>query len=148
MEESSERILWESHPFAWKYFYWLILSYAFFTFLFIFNFWIPILWIVSLIAYVILAVPLLLQFIRWKRIHYKITDERVVIRTGILNIHERSILVQKIENFEVTRSLVDRIFNTGDISFFTEGEHQEGSLDDVPRISYVEDILTDLLGPT
>ena len=139
--------MWESHPFFWKYFYWIVLCYIFFTIVLILAIWVWILWIISLIAYIILAIPLLMQFIRWKRIFYKITDERVVIRTGILNIHERSIIVQKIENFEVHRTLIDRIFNTGDINFFTEGEYHEGSLDDVPQISVVEDILTDLLTP-
>ena len=145
--ESKEKLLWESHPFFWKYFYWLVLAYIFFTVVLIAAIWIWILWIIAVIAYVILLVPLMLQIYRWKRIHYRITDERVVIKTGILNIHERSIMILKIENFEVTRNLVDRIFNTGDITFFTEGESQEGALNDVPKISDVEKILTDLLGP-
>ena len=145
--EAQEKGLWESHPFFWKYFYWIVLCYVFFTIVLILAIWVWILWIISIIAYIILLVPLLMQFIRWKRIYYKITDERVVIRIGLLNIHERSIIVQKIENFEVHRTLIDRLLNTGDINFFTEGEHHEGSLDDVPKISVVENILTDLLTP-
>ena len=56
-------------------------------------------------------------------------------------------MIQKIENFEVVRTLIDRIFNTGDIIFLTEGESTEGALNDVPTINEVEKILTDLLGP-
>ncbi|NVM52436.1 MAG: PH domain-containing protein [Candidatus Helarchaeota archaeon] len=129
-----------------KYFYWLVLSYIFFTIILILAIWVWILWIVSVIAYGVLAIPLFIQFIRWKSIYYKITDERIVIRKGILNINERSIMVDKIENFEVKRNIIDRILNTGDIIFFTEGEKQEGALEDVPKIRTVEDIITDLLG--
>ncbi len=144
--EGQEKILWESNPYPLKYFYWVILSYIFFTIVLILAIRVWILWIVAVIAYIILLVPLLIQFIRWKKIHYMITDERVVIRTGILNINERSIMINKIENFEVKRNIIDRILNTGDITLFTEGESQEGSLEDVPKITDVEHILTDLLG--
>jgi len=145
--ESQEKILWESNPFFWKYFYWLVLAYIFFTIVLIAAIWLWILAIVALIAYVILLVPLVLQVYRWKRIHYRISDERVVIKTGILNISEKSIILQKIENFEVIRTLIDRLFNTGDIIFLTEGEGSEGALEDIPGITEVEKILTDLLGP-
>jgi len=144
--EEQEKSLWESHPLFLKYFWWIILSYIFFTIILILAIWVWILWIVSVIAYGLLCIPLLMQFIRWKRIYYKITDERVIIKLGILNIHEKSIMLDKIENFEVKRNLVDRLLNTGDIIFLTEGEATEGTLEDVPKIREVENILTDLLG--
>lgn len=146
MEEQQERTLWESHPFLWKYFYWLILLYILFTVALIAAIWIPILLIVSLIAYGVLAVPLILQFYRWYRIYYTITEKRVIVKIGIFNIDEKSIMVDKIEHFDVHRTLIDRILNTGDIVFHTEGElAPEASLHDVPKIRNVEDILTDLL---
>lgn len=64
---------------------------------------------------------------------------------GIFNVKETNIMVEKIENFEVHRTLVDRIFNTGDIMFLTEGEATEGGIYDVPKIRQVEKIITDLL---
>ena len=145
MEAEQERVLWESHPFIWKYFYWLVLLYILFTITLIAAIWITILVVVSLIAYAVLAVPLLLQFIRWYKIYYKITEKRVIIRIGIFRIDEKNIMVEKIENFTIHRTIVDRIFNTGDIAFLTEGEETEGGLDDVPKIRKVEEILTDLI---
>ena len=119
MEAQEERALWESHPFIWKYFYWIFLGYILFTFMLIAAIWIPILVWVSLIAYAVLAIPLLMQFIRWKRIYYKITEKRVIVKIGIFNISEKSVMIDKIENFDVERTLADRIFNTGDIIFHT-----------------------------
>ena len=145
--ETQEKILWQSHPFFWKYFYWLVLAHVFFLIVLIAAIWLWILALVAAIAFVILLIPLCMQIYRWKRIHYRISDERIVIKTGIFNIHEKSIMIQKIENFEVVRTLIDRLFNTGDIIFLTEGESTEGSLNDVPTINEVEKILTDLLGP-
>ena len=146
MAEQQERALWESHPFIWKYFYWIFLGYIFFTVLLIMAIWVNILVWVSLIAYAVLAVPLLLQFIRWKRIYYKVTEKRVVIKIGIFNISEKSLMIDKIEHFDVERTIADRIFNTGDIIFHTEGSPApEASLYDVPKIRTVENILTDLL---
>lgn len=144
--DDQEQSLWESHPFFWKYFYWLVILYLLFTIILIFAIWIPILLIVSLIAYGVLAFPLFLQFYRWKKIYYKITEKRVVIKIGIFNVNEKSIMIDKIEHFDVKRSLIDRIFNTGDIIFHTESETTpEAILGDVPRIRTVEEILTDLL---
>ncbi|MHA1263600.1 MAG: PH domain-containing protein [Candidatus Helarchaeota archaeon] len=144
--EAQEKVLWESHAFFWRYFFWLIFAYIFFTIVLIASILVWILWIIAVIAYGILAIPLILQFIKWKSLFYKITDERIIIRTGILNIHERSIILEKIENFEMKRTLIDRLFNTGDIILYTDGESAEGVLYDVPNILAVEQILTDLLG--
>ncbi|MHA1130620.1 MAG: PH domain-containing protein, partial [Candidatus Helarchaeota archaeon] len=90
-------------------------------------------------------VPALLQYFRWYRIYYRITDKRVTIRIGIFKIDEKNIMVEKIENYWIERTLIDRLFDTGDIIFHTEGEAMEGDLKDVPRIHTVEKILTDLL---
>ncbi|TFG04535.1 MAG: PH domain-containing protein [Promethearchaeota archaeon] len=144
--KSQEKTYWESHPFFWKFFYWIVLCYVVFLIVLVVSIWVTILFIVSLIAFAILAFPALLQFIRWKSIFYRITDERVFIRIGILNITERSILLDKIEHFQMIRTLIDRLFNTGDILFFTDGEKSEGTFYDVPKIRAVEGILTDLLG--
>ena len=144
--EEQERSLWESHPFIWKYMYWIVLCYIFFTIVLIFAIWIYILAIVSLIAYAILAVPLLIQFYRWKRIFYRITEKRVIIRIGIFNINEKSVMIDKIENFQVERTIIDRILNTGDIVIYTEtGQQFDAVLYDVPKIRTVEEILTELL---
>ncbi|MHA1276972.1 MAG: PH domain-containing protein [Candidatus Helarchaeota archaeon] len=143
--EEQESSLWESHPFFWKYFYWIVLAYFFFLIVLIAAIWIYIFIFVSLIAFVILAVPALLQYFRWYRIYYRITDKRVTIRIGIFKIDEKNIMVEKIENYWIERTLIDRLFDTGDIIFHTEGEAMEGDLKDVPRIHTVEKILTDLL---
>ncbi len=144
--DAQEKVLWESHPFIWKFFYWILLLYIGFTVLLIAAIWVTILFVVSLIAYAILAVPLLLQFIRWKRVYYLITERRLIIRIGIFNITENSIVIDKIKNFQVQRTVIDRLLNTGDILIYTEeGQKFEAALYDVPKIRNVEEILTDLI---
>ncbi len=143
--EDQESSLWESHPFVWKYFYWIVLAYILFLLVLIAAIWVYIFVYVSLIAFAILAFPALIQFFRWYKIYYKITAKRVIIRVGIFRIDEKSIMVEKIENFTIHRTIIDRILNTGDITFFTEGEETEGGLNDVPKIRSVEKILADLI---
>lgn len=144
--EDQEQSLWESHPFFWKYFYWLVILYVIFTIVLFLTITTGYLWLISIIAYIVLAIPTILQFIKWKRTYYKITEKRIIIRIGILSVHEKSVMVDKVENFEVVRGLIDRLFNTGDIIFHTEGESDpEGSLKDVPKIRSVEQIVTELL---
>lgn len=144
--EPEETALWEAHPFILKYIYWVLALYVCFGVIFILAIFVNLLVWVGIIGVIALLVPLLIQILRWKSIFYKISKKRIIIRYGLINLTTKNIMCDKIENFTVKRTIVDRIFNTGDIYIYTDQTGKaEGILTDIPKINHVEEILTELL---
>jgi uncharacterized membrane protein YdbT with pleckstrin-like domain len=78
---------------------------------------------------------------------YAITSERVVERTGIINIDQDSITWEKISNLSFKRNLFDRIFGIGTIEIWAVGglDEPEITLRKIPNFKKVLEVLNKLL---
>ena len=56
---------------------------------------------------------------------YAITSNRVVQKSGIINIREDSIYWEKVANYELTQNLFDRMFKVGTIKLWSIGGEDE-----------------------
>jgi len=60
-----------------------------------------------------------------KRDKYAITSNRIVEKSGIINIEEDSIYWEKVSNYEVSQNLFDRILKVGTIKLWSVGGENE-----------------------
>lgn len=65
------------------------------------------------------ALPLII--LRYERFRYWITEEELVIRSGVLKTQNRSIPIERIQNIEIVQRLLSRIFSTARINVVTAG---------------------------
>ena len=57
----------------------------------------------------------LIRIVRIYNIRYILTDRRVIIRRGLLNIYENEMLIDSLWNVQLKQSLYESLFNTGDL---------------------------------
>jgi uncharacterized membrane protein YdbT with pleckstrin-like domain len=82
-------------------------------------------WIGISIILVILVVGI--DTIRRYATHYWITNQRLVVRRGILARREQTARFERIQNVSVTQSLMDRLLKVGAVSFDTAGTDERAS---------------------
>ena len=79
---------------------------------------------------------------------YYITNFRVIERRGIFNIKEDSINWEKISNYSLSQSAIDRIFNIGTIRLYSMGgieEEAEVTIKKAPNIHKIKALLDKLI---
>ena len=79
---------------------------------------------------------------------YYITNFRIIERRGIFNIKEDSINWEKISNYSLSQSVVDRIFNVGTIRLYSMGgieEEAEVTIKKAPNIHKIKALLDKLI---
>ncbi len=82
-------------------------------------------WIAISIILVILVVGL--DVIRRWATYYVVTNERLVVRRGILTRREQTARFDRIQNVSITQSLMDRLLKVGAVSFDTAGTDERSS---------------------
>ena len=79
---------------------------------------------------------------------YYITNFRVIERRGIFNIKEDSINWEKISNYSLSQTAMDRIFNVGTIRLYSMGgieEEAEVTIKKAPNIHKIKALLDKLI---
>jgi uncharacterized membrane protein YdbT with pleckstrin-like domain len=72
-------------------------------------------------AVVIIAIALIVGWLRRLATRYTITDRRIVINRGILSRHEQRAHIDRVQNVQLTQSMFDRLFGVGTLDFDTAG---------------------------
>jgi len=77
-------------------------------------------WGIAVAAFAaVLALSLLVGFLRRLAVHYTITDRRLHIRTGILSRTEQFTTIDRVQNVETHQSLLERCLKIGTVNFDT-----------------------------
>jgi len=79
---------------------------------------------------------------------YYITNYRIIEKRGIINIKEDSINWEKISNYSLTQSAIDRLFNIGTIRLYSMGgieEEAEVTIKRAPHIHKIKALLEKLI---
>jgi len=103
--------------------------------------------------YLLLLVPLgifiwFIAEIKRKIDTYIITNYRIIEKRGIINIKEDSINWEKISNYSLTESAIDRIFNIGTIRLYSMGgieEEAEVTVKRAPNVHKIKALLDKLI---
>lgn len=83
-----------------------------------------------------------LRYLKWRCRRYVLTNQRVMIESGVLSRDVRSIALDRIQNTVIHRPLGDRVIGAGNIEIESAGRDGTESLVRVPRC---EDFYAQLL---
>ena len=79
-------------------------------------------WLVTLVVVGVVAVVtvvwVLLETIRWK---YAITNRRILVRHGLVSIHEQTARLERVQDVTLHQTLFDRMFGVGRLQIDTAG---------------------------
>lgn len=78
---------------------------------------------------------------------YYITNYRIIEKKGIINIKEESINWEKVSNYSLTQTALERLFNIGTISLYSVGgiDTAEVTIKKVPNIHKINAFLDKLI---
>lgn len=83
----------------------------------------------SVAIWLFLAVP---PFIGWFYTHYVITNERVIVRRGMIARHGLEIPLEVINDVTFHQSIVERVVGSGDLIIESAGERGQSHFSDIP----------------
>lgn len=81
------------------------------------------------------------DFLRWRQKKYTLTNQRIIVQSGIVRRRKSFIHYDKIQDIVVSQSLVDRLFSAGDMEVFGGHEGTTLILEDIPNPLEVENII-------
>jgi uncharacterized membrane protein YdbT with pleckstrin-like domain len=83
----------------------------------------------AVVIWLLLAVP---PFIDWLYTHYVITNERVIVRRGMIARHGKEIPLEVINDVTFHQSVIERIVGSGDLIIESAGERGQSRFSDIP----------------
>ncbi|HTV11530.1 MAG TPA: PH domain-containing protein [Acidimicrobiales bacterium] len=76
---------------------------------------------------------LLVRYIRWATTTFVVTNERLIMREGVLKRKGREILLDRLTDISYTQSLWDRILGCGDVLLESPGRDSPETFPDLPH---------------
>ncbi len=86
-------------------------------------------------------VPLL----RWRTTHFVVTNERVVMRSGILARQGRDVPLARVNDVSFQHSFFERLLGCGTLVVESAGERGQVELGDIPHVERVQRMVYDLV---
>ncbi|MFL6138171.1 MAG: PH domain-containing protein [Frankiaceae bacterium] len=105
----------------------------------------PARWAVLGVALIALVVLCVVPWLRWRTTHFILTDQRIVLRSGILARTGRDIPLARVNDVTFSHSLVERLLRCGRLMVESGGERGQVVLDDVARVESVQRTLAELV---
>ena len=72
------------------------------------------------------------RFINWRFTQYVLTNERLIVRSGIISKHGKEIPLENITNVGFSQGVIERGLRYGDVLIESAGEHGQSVLGDIP----------------
>lgn len=89
---------------------------------------------VAVVAVIIALIFAVVPFLRWFFTRYELTDQGIVIRTGILNRSVRTIPIGRINDASHSQRLVERVLGKGTLVVESGGERGQLVLKNLPEV--------------
>jgi uncharacterized membrane protein YdbT with pleckstrin-like domain len=100
---------------------------------------------IGVVGAIVLVWFVLAPVLVWKTTHYVITNQRVLIRTGVLNHTGRDIPMQRINDVAFEQTLLDRIIGAGTLQVESAGETGQTVLKNIPHSDKVQQTINHLV---
>lgn len=97
--------------------------------------------LILLFCILLVLIKIGLDIIDWNYTTYTLTRERVIIQRGFFRKEKITMSYGKIQDIEVTQSIIERILNTGNIIIYGGHDNSETILDEVPNPNKVEELI-------
>lgn len=104
--------------------------------------------LVLLFCILIVIIKIILDVLDWNYTLYKLTPQRIIIQRGFFRKEKVIMSYNKIQDIEVSQSIIERILNTGDIIVYGGHDNSETILDEVPNPKKVEDLIIQCMNTT
>ena len=89
----------------------------------------------------IIIVKLILDYLDWNNTLYTLTDKRIIIKRGLFNKEKISMPYTKVQDIDVSQSIMERLLSAGDIVIYGGRDNAETILDEVSNPRDVEEII-------
>ena len=97
--------------------------------------------LILFLCIIIIIVKLILDYLDWKNTLYTLTDKRILINRGLFNKEKISMPYTKVQDIDVSQSVLERLLGAGDIIIYGGHDNSETILDEVPNPREVEEII-------
>jgi uncharacterized membrane protein YdbT with pleckstrin-like domain len=87
---------------------------------------------ITLIAFIVLLVNTIYEFVQWQTTRFAITDQRVAYQSGIVRRRGVSIPLNRINNVNFEQSFIARMFNNGSVTIESAGETGDSVFENIP----------------
>ena len=84
---------------------------------------------------------ILWNIMSWRATWYTVTSQRVQIKSGVISTKSVYIHFNKMQDIQVTQSIVQRISSSGDIEIFGGRDRTNLILENIPKPDKVEDLI-------
>jgi uncharacterized membrane protein YdbT with pleckstrin-like domain len=105
------------------------------------------LWIaIAAVAVILILGWTVRPWVRWLNMNYVITNQRLIIREGLIRRDGRDIPLTKINDVSFShKNLLDRVLGCGTLVVESAGQHGQIALDDIPHVEETQRELTQLI---
>jgi len=93
----------------------------------------------------LLLIWIMWNFLSWRSKNYTITNQRIMIRTGIIRKKSVYMHYDKIQDIIVSQSIMERISYSGDIEIFGGHDRTSLILEDIPNPGEVENMINRMI---
>ncbi len=101
--------------------------------------------VMGAVGLVLLAWLALWPWLNWRSTHYVFTNERVLLREGVLARHGRDIPLGRINDVSFSHTLLERMLGSGTMTIESAGERGQVVLADLPRVEHTQSVLYELV---
>ncbi|MDI6645098.1 MAG: PH domain-containing protein [Methanobacteriaceae archaeon] len=109
---------------------------------------IPLVQWITIILYLIiflLVIWVIWNLLAWNSTIYKLTNYRVIVKKGLIRKSKAFIHYEKIQDINITQTIMEKIFSSGDILIFGGHENTRIIMENVPNPDKVENMINDLI---
>ena len=86
-------------------------------------------------------IMLLVHALQWSRVHFVVTNQRVIYRSGVIARNGIEIPVRKVNNVSFHQSFLERIVGAGDLLIESGGEDGQSLFSDIRDPEQVQNII-------
>lgn len=97
------------------------------------------------IIILLLLIWILWNILSWRSKHYTLTNQKVMIKTGVIRKKSVYMHYDKIQDIIVSQSIMERISYSGDIEIFGGHDITSLILDDIPNPGEVENMINRMI---
>jgi uncharacterized membrane protein YdbT with pleckstrin-like domain len=96
---------------------------------------------VALVAFIVLLVDVIFEFIQWQTTRFAITTERVAYQSGIVRRRGVSIPLNRVNNVNFNQSMIARMLNNGVVTIESAGETGDSVFENIPNPEKVRTLI-------
>jgi uncharacterized membrane protein YdbT with pleckstrin-like domain len=88
---------------------------------------------ITLVAFIVLLVNTIYEFVQWQTTRFAITDQRVAYQSGIVRRRGVSIPLNRINNVNFEQSFIARMLNNGIVTIESAGQTGDSVFENIPN---------------